>query len=96
VTLLAVLLAWAYVVLRVAHAYIHLGANRLRQRIPVYFASWGTLLALWITIALRGGPGFLHRALSGFLPDSGHDLCPRIRRDHEEESTPEPLAGLQS
>jgi hypothetical protein len=52
VTLLAVLLAWAYVVLRVAHAYIHLNANRLRQRIPVYFASWGTLLALWITIAL--------------------------------------------
>jgi hypothetical protein len=44
----------------------------------------------------KGGPGFLHRALSGFLPDSGHDLCPRIRRDHEEESTPEPLAGLQS
>jgi hypothetical protein len=27
----------------------------------------------------RSGPGFLHRALSGFLPDSGHDLCPRIR-----------------
>jgi hypothetical protein len=52
VTVLAVLLAWAYVALRVAHAYIHLGANRLRQRIPVYFASWGVLLALWITIAL--------------------------------------------
>jgi hypothetical protein len=51
VTLMAVLLAWAYVVLRVVHAYIHLGANRLRQRIPVYFASWVTLLALWITIA---------------------------------------------
>jgi hypothetical protein len=53
VTVLAVLLAWAYVALRAAHAYIHLGANRLRQRIPVYFASWGVLLALWITIALR-------------------------------------------
>jgi hypothetical protein len=52
VTLLAVVLAWAYVALRVAHAYIHLGSNRLRQRIPVYFASWGILLALWITIAL--------------------------------------------
>jgi len=50
----------------------------------------------WNKGAERGGPGFLHRALSGFLPDSGHDLCPRIRRDHEEESTPEPLAGLQS
>lgn len=51
VTVLAVLLAWAYVALRVAHAYIHLGDNRLRQRIPVYFASWCVLLALWITIA---------------------------------------------
>src|SRR5215510_4288926 len=51
VTLLAVALAWAYVALRVTHAYIHLGANRLRHRIPVYFASWGVLLALWITIA---------------------------------------------
>src|SRR5215471_9761222 len=35
VTLLTVMLAWAYVALRAAHAYIHLGANRLRQRIPV-------------------------------------------------------------
>jgi len=52
VTLLAVVLAWAYVALRVAHAYIHLGSNRLRQRIPIYFASWGILLALWIMIAL--------------------------------------------
>jgi hypothetical protein len=52
VTLLAIALAWAYVALRVAHAYIHLGANRLKQRIPVYFASWGVLLVLWITIAL--------------------------------------------
>jgi len=52
VTLLTVVLAWAYVALRVAHAYIHLGANRLRQRIPVYFASWAILLALWIMIAL--------------------------------------------
>ena len=49
---MAVLLAWAYVAIRAAHAYIHLGANRLRQRIPVYFASWGVLLALWITIAV--------------------------------------------
>jgi len=52
VTLLAVVLAWTYVALRIAHAYIHLGANRLRQRIPVYFASWAILLALWIMIAL--------------------------------------------
>jgi hypothetical protein len=52
VTLLTVALAWTYVTVRVAHAYIHLGTNRLRQRVPVYFVSWGVLLALWITIAL--------------------------------------------
>ena len=53
VTLLAVALAWVYVVLRVAHAYVHLGANRLKRRIPVYFASWAVLLVFWITIALE-------------------------------------------
>jgi len=51
VTVLAVALAWAYVVIRIVHAYIHLGANRLKRRIPVYFASWGVLLALWAEIA---------------------------------------------
>ena len=51
VTLLAVVLAWAYVTIRIVHAYIHLGANRLKRRIPVYFTSWAILLALWVTIA---------------------------------------------
>jgi hypothetical protein len=51
VTLLAVILAWAYVAIRIVHAYIHLGANRLKRRIPVYFTSWAILLALWVAIA---------------------------------------------
>ena len=42
------LLAWAYVGLRVAHAYIHTGSNRLRHRIPVYFSSWLVLVAMWL------------------------------------------------
>jgi hypothetical protein len=52
VTPSTVALAWTYVALRYVHAFVHLGANRLRLRIIIYFASWGALLALWITIAV--------------------------------------------
>jgi hypothetical protein len=40
-------LAWLYVAVRMGHAVVHLGRNRLRQRIAAYFASWIVLLALW-------------------------------------------------
>ncbi len=41
-------LAWVYVAARVAHAYVHLGANRIRHRLRVYFFSCLVLLAMWI------------------------------------------------
>ncbi len=44
-------LAWAYVLLRVAHAYIHTGRNKLRPRIRVYFSSWIVLFLMWVTVA---------------------------------------------
>ena len=47
-----VALAWGYVAVRLAHAYIHLGGNRLRWRIRAYFASWLVLLALWVILVL--------------------------------------------
>lgn len=51
-------LAWCYVGLRLLHAYIHLGPNRLRFRIRAYFGSWLVLVAMWIdlavVVALRG------------------------------------------
>jgi hypothetical protein len=46
-------LAWVYVVARIAHAWIHLGGNRLRQRIRAYFAGWLALLAIWIHIVVH-------------------------------------------
>lgn len=53
-----VALAWAYVLVRVAHAYVHLGSNRLRTRINVYFTSWIVLVAIWVLlvagVAMRG------------------------------------------
>jgi hypothetical protein len=47
-----VALAWGYVAMRYAHAYVHLGSNRVRYRMRVYFAGWLLLLALWIYVAV--------------------------------------------
>ncbi len=50
-------LAWGYVGARLAHAWVHLGANRVRHRFRIYFISWIFLLALWLyvctAVALR-------------------------------------------
>jgi hypothetical protein len=53
-------LAWAYVLVRIAHAYIHLGANRLRIRRNAFAIGWLVLLAMWghlaVSVALRETP----------------------------------------
>jgi len=45
-------LAWGYVAARGVHAFVHLGANRLRKRILAYFASWVFLVAMWVTLVI--------------------------------------------
>ena len=47
------LIAWLYVAARLAHAYIHLGQNRLGRRIYAYFGSWLALLALWLHVVVH-------------------------------------------
>ena len=47
-----VLLAWAYVILRVAHAFVHLGSNKIPPRMAMYGASWIVLLAIWGTLVV--------------------------------------------
>jgi len=47
------ILAWAYVLARALHAYIHLGQNRLGRRINAYFAGWIALLALWTHVVVH-------------------------------------------
>jgi hypothetical protein len=47
-----VAIAWGYVGARVLHAAVHLGGNRLRHRVRVYFVSWLLLLALWLYVAV--------------------------------------------
>ncbi len=53
----AIALAWLYVGLRCVHAFVHLGANRVRNRMRVYFASWIVLFALWLHVVVHAALG---------------------------------------
>jgi len=48
------LLAWVYVLLRVAHAYIHIGRNKVMHRMRVYFISWVVLMLMlmWVYVLI--------------------------------------------
>ena len=48
-----VILAWLYVAARYAHAFVHLGANRLRHRIAAYMASWVFLIWMWVNLVVH-------------------------------------------
>ena len=50
-TIVAVLLAWLFVALRIAHAVIHVGQNRLRHRVPVFIAGFAVNGLLWLWLA---------------------------------------------
>lgn len=45
-----IFLAWAYVAVRIAHTYIHLGTNKLLLRRNVFLASFAVLLMMWIWV----------------------------------------------
>ena len=44
----AVVLAWLYVALRLAHSSVHLGSNRIVVRLAAFAASNFVLLAMWV------------------------------------------------
>ncbi len=46
-------LAWAYVVLRYAHAYIHLTTNHVPTRLSAYASSGLVLLVMWVTLLIQ-------------------------------------------
>ena len=45
-------LAWVYVAARLGHAWVHLGANRVRHRLRVFLLGWLCILGLWISVAV--------------------------------------------
>ena len=52
-TLVAVVLAWLFVALRIAHFVVHTGQNRLSRRIPVFVAGFAVNGLLWLWLAVN-------------------------------------------
>ncbi len=48
-------LAWIYVSMRAAHAYIHIESNKLKRRIVIYFTGWLVLLLMWACLVIKIG-----------------------------------------
>jgi hypothetical protein len=51
--LVFVLLAWLFVLTRLAHAYIHTTSNYVPRRAQAFFVGAMLLLAMWIYLAVR-------------------------------------------
>lgn len=45
-------LAWAYVLLRAIHSYVHLTSNDVKTRFKFFFVSNFALIGLWVSIAI--------------------------------------------
>ena len=52
-TVVPVILAWIFVILRIAHAIVHVGQNRLRHRVPVFVAGFVVNGLLWLWLAVN-------------------------------------------
>ena len=50
---LFLILAWAYVAVRLAHALIHMGSNNVLIRMRVYAVSWLVLVTMWVLIFVK-------------------------------------------
>jgi hypothetical protein len=48
-----VVLAWAFVAARVAHAYVHTGSNEVPKRFAAQTVAVLTLFAMWVVFAVR-------------------------------------------
>jgi len=56
--LLFVCLSWAFVLSRLAHAYVHVTDNHVPRRFQTYLAGLAALMALWAIFAIRVIGGF--------------------------------------
>lgn len=50
-------LAWLYVVCRLLHAIVHIGANKIPNRIRSFFLSLAVLLGMWGTLVVGVAAG---------------------------------------
>ena len=47
-----VVLAWAFVALRVIHSYVHIVVRNVRTRALIYWLSTAVLIAMWVGFAV--------------------------------------------
>lgn len=52
-SVVGVAFAWAFVLLRAAHAYVHLSYNRVVHRMVVYWAALMCVVVLWINLIIH-------------------------------------------
>ncbi len=50
---IAIVLAWAFALSRIGHAFVHVTSNRLRFRRPAFIAGFLILGAMWALLAWR-------------------------------------------
>jgi hypothetical protein len=50
--LIAVVLAWVFVALRCAQAFVHVTSNRIRYRSPLFAAGYVVLGVMWLWLAV--------------------------------------------
>lgn len=48
-----VALGWLFLLLRIAHSFVHIGNNHVPTRMRVFLLSFLTLVAMWLWLALR-------------------------------------------
>lgn len=53
-----VALAWAFVLARLAHAYVHVTSNDLNKRFPMFAIGGAVLVLMWILFAAKTIFGF--------------------------------------
>jgi hypothetical protein len=53
VSAIAVGLAWAFVISRYAHAFVHVTSNRLKHRRPLFIAGFLIAAAMWCLVLVR-------------------------------------------
>ena len=46
-------LAWAFVLLRILHAYIHIGSNRIKIRAPIFMLGALVVLIMWVKLIIH-------------------------------------------
>ena len=52
-SMLMLYLAWAYVILRCVHSYIHCTSNRVKLRFRTYILSFVVLIVIWLSLLIN-------------------------------------------